>query len=113
MHSSPILPLPSLVLALRSGGAGAAGGAGAGVGAGVEDGAGSAAGPVSAPISVPATTMFSTAAATLAAARAAFAVAQPYRATKARVRTSALCKCIVPQKNKSPPYLIPSEGCLC
>lgn len=73
-----------MVLALRSGGAGAAGGAiGAGAAAGVETGGVIVAGAVSAPLSVPATTMFSTAAATLAAARAALAVAQPYSETKA------------------------------
>lgn len=76
-HIYPTSPLPSLVLALRSGGAGAARGT-----AGVEVAGGAAAGevatPVSAPPSVPATTMFSTAAATFAAARAALAVAQPY-----------------------------------
>lgn len=78
-HICPTLPLPSLVLALRSGGAGAAGAA-AGVGAvaGVGAGAGEAVVLGSAPPSVPATTMFSTAAATLAAARAALAVAQPF-----------------------------------
>lgn len=76
----PTLPLPSLVLALRSGGAGVAGGtAGVEVVAGAAAEAGEAATPVSAPPSVPATTMFSTAAATLAAARAALAVAQPYK----------------------------------
>ncbi len=85
------LPLPSLVLALRSGGAGAAGGAaGVGAAAGAGAGAGEAAAPVSAPPSVPATTMFSTAAATLAAASAALAVAQPYKGTQHRVRNSAL-----------------------
>lgn len=73
------LPLPSLVLALRSGGAGAAGGtAAAAAAAAVAPGAGEALTPVSAPPSVPVTTMFSTAAATLAAARAALAVADPY-----------------------------------
>lgn len=85
----PSLPFPSLVLALRSGGAGAAGGA-AGVEAGAETGAGAAAGvdtgdvvgPVSAPPSFPETTMLSTTAATLAAARAALAVAQPFRSTE-------------------------------
>lgn len=79
----PTLPFPSLVLALRSGGAGAGGGA-AGVGAAAGAGAvaGEAEAPVSAPPSVPATTMFSTAAATLAAARAALAVAQPYKGTQ-------------------------------
>ena len=82
-----------MVLALRSGGAGAAGAAGAAVGAGAEAGvgadAGEAAGPVSAAPSVPDTTMFSTAAATLAAARAALAVAQPYRGVQHKVRTFA------------------------
>lgn len=76
-HIYPPSPLPSLVLALRSGGAGAARGtAGVGVAAGAA--AGEAVTTVSAPPSVPATTMFSTAAATFAAARAALAVAQPY-----------------------------------
>lgn len=81
----PAVPLPSLVLALRRGGAGGAAGAGAAA-AGAEAGAGKGAALVSAPPSVPATTMFSTAAATLAAARAALAVAQPYRGTRHRIR---------------------------
>ncbi len=90
-HIYLTLPLPSLVLALRSGGAGAArGAAGVGTAAGAGAGAGEAVAPVSGPPSVPATTMFSTAAATLAAARAALAVAQPYRGTQHRVRNSAL-----------------------
>lgn len=88
MYIYPTLPLPSLVLALRSGGAGAAGGA-AGVRAAAEAGADEVAVLVSAPPSVPATTMFSTAAATLAAARAALAVAQPYREAQHRIRDSA------------------------
>lgn len=74
-------PLPSLVLALRSGGADTAGTA-TGTEAGVAEGESLAAlppAPVSPPASVPATTMLSTAAATLAAARAALALAQPYR----------------------------------
>lgn len=87
VHIHPALPLPSLVLAFRSGGAGAAGGA-AGVGAAAGAGADEVAALVSAPPSVPATTMFSTAAATLAAARAALAVAQPYRGTGNRIRDS-------------------------
>lgn len=71
-------PLPSLVLALRSGGAGTATGTEAGA-AGGESLAALPPAPVSPPASVPATTMLSTAAATLAAARAALALAQPYR----------------------------------
>lgn len=85
----PTLPFPSLVFALRSGGAGAGGGAaGVGAAAGAGTVAGEAEAPVSAPPSVPATTMFSTAAATLAAARAALAVAQPYKGTRHRVKNS-------------------------
>lgn len=90
------LPFPSLVLALRSGGAGAAGGAagvgaGAGAGAGADAGAGAGEAAASSPASVPATTMFSTAAATLAAARAALAVAEPYmRRHSEKLYSSAL-----------------------
>lgn len=92
------LPLPSLVLALRSGGAGAgrhAAGVGAVVAAGAAAGAAGAGGTMmalSAPPSVPDTTMFSTAAATLAAARAALAVAQPCKkTTKQKQPNQILC----------------------
>lgn len=84
-HTDHALPLPSLVFALRSGGAGAAGGTtGAAAAAAAAPGAAEAGTPVSEPPSVPVATMFSTAAATLAAARAALAVADPYKAAHKR-----------------------------
>lgn len=82
-HTDHTLPLPSLVFALRSGGAGAAGGT-TGAAAAAALGAAEAGTLVSEPPSVPVATMFSTAAATLAAARAALAVADPYNTARKR-----------------------------